>query len=994
MEAYDAIKTGFGIQDELNKSVISIFDLIAPLFHTGIPGCPQNSPIFISGIPYSMLIGTVNVPELNPTDITVFNNIRKVILCLSESFSLNPTSSYNDTEKQIARYVIATMAANLPTFSKIVDKDRLTEYSNFFTQVAELIIVPGQDAAVKECHPQIQQISDYFEACAQSLYTPRQFTLSNELYSSLLQLSLLTQVFGLFETLTGDPTFFSPFDSNIFNLIVEIIAAPTEATLTTIKDTITKLNDYRFKLGATSFAFIRQNLIKSLTEVCQQLLEQVHPGEQQKQTPAEPQNPYQLPPETDFPINISTDILTILASFANKSQSTDSIVQTAKSIKSISKDELLNYFCDLAISSPNNAFGTLSVAGSRLPYGFNAGVSHFCTIALSYLQIAFAALEIQTDSPTQSLSTLISYSSSQENYNESVLEILSAYVVTLAAAIRCFAATLYSAASALLLENQQTLADFKILLETDQFSLNFEQFTNLVPLAKRSSELIIGLGVPEFNESGNQLKTMVSDFTEFFKGLRPIPPTLKQHYNALAIKLREIINQNDINKARIIAFALIIEITSYTRVENKYILDELTKFAASGDSKSVYKALESLLIPVKQKEVQPPKPIAIPKQITVPQAQISSQTTHQPPPSPKAPEPPKVVPQEIPQAPPPPPKEAEPAPQQIQTGKITLRVLRIVESARTALNSLIKANNEHSSEKYNQYKSSSQQLINTLLEGSDQWDKAVSSSVQDIINLSDKDYAKSAKFDNEIAMLTKVLSEIIEHFLSSFGLANSAQAEMILMNAKVDALQSEVNQMRQEEGNSSEPLRKLIIDEGLSLLKLTRVLGRCARQQADYLIMSPKTITNEQRLINSAQQTADAAQMFFLLIKSTKPGDDDLKYRVVGAAKGMNAALTSLLVNFRQISGGNPEIQQKMEITVKEIAKTMQKIIENAESTYGADINQDIQANKSTMTAHQLKVARMNASNEVLKKRRELEEAEEALKRFNRSAANKSRSNN
>ena len=37
------------------------------------------------------------------------------------------------------------------------------------------------------------------------------------------------------------------------------------------------------------------------------------------------------------------------------------------------------------------------------------------------------------------------------------------------------------------------------------------------------------------------------------------------------------------------------------------------------------------------------------------------------------------------------------------------------------------------------------------------------------------------------------------------------------------------------------------------------------------------------------------------------------------------------------------------------------------------------------------KVTRMNANNKVIKRRRELEEAEDELKRFNRAASSKSR---
>ena len=334
------------------------------------------------------------------------------------------------------------------------------------------------------------------------------------------------------------------------------------------------------------------------------------------------------------------------------------------------------------------------------------------------------------------------------------------------------------------------------------------------------------------------------------------------------------------------------------------------------------------------------------------------------------------------------PQSAETEKQKVNT-KISLRSVRQVESARCVCAALADLSQSDSGNlELEVFNTSINTLVDSITGSAGDLYVQITEKVNSLSQEVNSLFAKGTKnFEEQSQAFVKITNDIVNQLLKDFGLANSAQAEIILMTAKVDALQSQVASVDEEE---STPLRKIVGSEAKALLKLTRTLGKAAREQAEYLARGNGSITNEKRLINAAQQTTDAAQMFFMLLKSTKPDDQDFMFKVVAASHSMNSALTSLIINFRAL-GGSYEITQRMEATVKIISKKMQELIEKAESYYGADHDESLPEQKEKMSAHNLKVARMNASNEIIKRRRELEEAEDELKRFNRAASSKSR---
>lgn len=1251
MEAFSAVKSAFKIEEDLSKSKVSIFDIIKPLFPSGIPGKIENSPIFLSGIPYSLLIGAIKVEGLQPTDINVFIGLNNIILHFAQGFKKKAASSFNDTEKQIARYVISTMANSLNNFTNIVDASRLNEYTRFFSQYGGLIPVAGQDDQISNLYTQVQQISQYFEACASAIYSPRTFSLSSDLMAQLKSLSQLAQSFMLFETLTGDVSFSSQIDAVIYNIVVEIIASASAKTVASINDTIKKFTERKQTLGATSFASIRSDIIDEINATLSKIAEDV-----QKSLQGASQSVIKLPPETDFPTEFSNSIIQILTMYASQQLQPNDVVQTLSAIQAKSTNTILTAYCKKAIANPKASFGATAVAGSLLPYGINASVTYFCSLALAYPQYATAMLKDVSNAQVDSLVSLLRVSASSTTISDIYVESISSYLINLTAAIKSFAVSLYVAAASLLNGNKQAEEDFQVFIQTNPFAFDLQNIVCMAAAAESSIKVIHSLGLPELAQSEAQLNTLVSNFLGFTKG-NEAPANFKEHVSALAAKICESIEKKEIERSKVEAFTLAAEMYAFSRKEYHSFIEDLVtygkdikdaehlgqgiievispliiktkamelaellklndkefqknyKATAQATEKSDIKTVKELCAKARNTDsvmtarryltrvnkilvttiwqfqnavfdtykmlktendfvdkvdalatkfnikyyakasesnpraatlfdltsllafaiayelgspsqyldefianpsyelgleaiacvianffkvgnlgdqylslvtqlaqslywyrdhkntkyfiehltkavkVSTPNQCGVNNQmyctcfvIIIREAKVSerldeivgllgiSNYTYEsvfppkpypeaqpvkaiPPPSVKEdqkpvvkeePKPAKEAPQpeSIPTPPPPPPKDEEPkrtmnASPSIDNlkdkkrgkglEKFSLRLLRLVEQSRQTMNALEKYSILMTEDKYKKFTDNIEVLASLLSETSDSWTRAVLQSVQDL-SKSVESHNATKDYNSDIDTMSRIMMEIIEHSLSGFGLASTAQAEMYLMNAKVDALQAEINDMASKKENT-DAMRQLIIQEGGGLLKLTRNLSKSARQQCDFLILTNKSISNEARLINAAKQVADTAQMFFLLIKSTTPEDSMFIYKVVAAAKGMNQALTSLLVNFRQIANVNTEIQKKMEATVKDIQKTMTKIIEAAEERYGPDHDVNLENAKKEMTAHQLKVARMNASNDVLKKRRELEEAEEALKRFNRNAANKSRPQN
>lgn len=321
-----------------------------------------------------------------------------------------------------------------------------------------------------------------------------------------------------------------------------------------------------------------------------------------------------------------------------------------------------------------------------------------------------------------------------------------------------------------------------------------------------------------------------------------------------------------------------------------------------------------------------------------------------------------------------------------------IRCVRFIESGREiermlkTLNKYVSEQNSEANKHYQDTKNKFNNLINLLRETKEQGYKNIVKDLVEIVKQVDSSYdqyrnkgsAPADTFNPPISNVHSFINNIINITLAERGISNSAQAELILMTSRVDALQEQANYVIKRDDDS---LKRLVLSEAKILLRMTRDLGNDARAQTEYLARANQSVANERGLINAALQTSDSAQMFFSLINLFNTDNKDMKYRVIAASRGMRAALINIIVNLRA-KEGSPEITQRIETQSEKIFERLNEILQFAED-YDDPDEEDISAhNKSGVS---LIVQRRNAEQLVFKRRRLLEEAEEEIKRLNRA---------
>jgi hypothetical protein len=227
----------------------------------------------------------------------------------------------------------------------------------------------------------------------------------------------------------------------------------------------------------------------------------------------------------------------------------------------------------------------------------------------------------------------------------------------------------------------------------------------------------------------------------------------------------------------------------------------------------------------------------------------------------------------------------------------------------------------------------------------------------------------------------RAVQDLILGSMAQFGIASTVVSELQLMTNRVGALQNQAEAFDIDE-DRLDSLAKLVFQEIRNLLKLTRNLGREARAQTEYLARISETVANANGLISSAMMTADAAQMFYLLLFLSKDGDALTKYKVLAACGQMRAGLASIIVNLRQ-KEGSYEISRRIEELANRVFERLNVIREAAD----AIPNKATVEKKTVSGGVDLIIHKRNAANLVVRRQRELEDAEEEVKRLNREAA-------
>jgi hypothetical protein len=143
-----------------------------------------------------------------------------------------------------------------------------------------------------------------------------------------------------------------------------------------------------------------------------------------------------------------------------------------------------------------------------------------------------------------------------------------------------------------------------------------------------------------------------------------------------------------------------------------------------------------------------------------------------------------------------------------------------------------------------------------------------------------------------------------------------------------------------------------------------------------------QALSNEKGLINAAVQTADAAQMFYLLLSMSGENDKDMKFKVLAACGQMRAGLASIIVNLRA-KGGSGEISRRVEELANRVFERLNVIRDGAEAL----VERNVATEGKTGGGFNLIIQQRNAADVTARRRRELEDAEEEVKRLNRAAA-------
>jgi hypothetical protein len=250
------------------------------------------------------------------------------------------------------------------------------------------------------------------------------------------------------------------------------------------------------------------------------------------------------------------------------------------------------------------------------------------------------------------------------------------------------------------------------------------------------------------------------------------------------------------------------------------------------------------------------------------------------------------------------------------------------------------------------------------------------------------DLSKLDLIETAPIMVDQISRDLISQYLVQFGVANNTSAELKLMTDKVDSLQGQLSAL---EGFEKLPgmsaLAKLLASDVKLLLKLTRNLGREAEAQTAYLTQTKKIVQDDKGLISAATQTADACQMFVLLVSLFKEKDPDSKFKCLAACQLMRENIVAIRVNMLKI-GGSPEISKRIDTLCTQVVEIIDKIRTAAEADPTPAVPAAEQPKKATQTGGLgLIVQKRNAAEVVTKRRRALEEAQEEVKRLNRAAS-------
>lgn len=217
----------------------------------------------------------------------------------------------------------------------------------------------------------------------------------------------------------------------------------------------------------------------------------------------------------------------------------------------------------------------------------------------------------------------------------------------------------------------------------------------------------------------------------------------------------------------------------------------------------------------------------------------------------------------------------------------------------------------------------------------------------------------------------------LKHSFTKKSSSSVVLSELVLLNSYSDQLYSLVEYDPNEvEINNKEPLKKEVITESKDVLKLIRQLGK----RSIKLIQQTNDIPHSKPLVKAIAQTSESVQLFYLYIRCTENSDDVLRSVVSNGCRKMESALSCMVMllpktlvdEYNEIRTINNDIVSHLEYMVDLSEQKGGTVASKAQGSAGS-----IQESGNELTEK-----RLNAEALVIKRRKELSDAEAEVQRL------------
>lgn len=244
------------------------------------------------------------------------------------------------------------------------------------------------------------------------------------------------------------------------------------------------------------------------------------------------------------------------------------------------------------------------------------------------------------------------------------------------------------------------------------------------------------------------------------------------------------------------------------------------------------------------------------------------------------------------------------------------------------------------------------------------------------------------KNDELLEILKDISKETIKIPINYYGIVNPIQSELIIVLSEMNEVMDKIKTTKYKI-NDKNKIFNMIKDESLSLLSLTKEICEESVFQISYILFSGGTLLEEKSLLNAVLQTSEASQMINILLSVLDDNDNEIQYKICATLEELRSSITNVIINLSS-NNMSKQINSRIEKVSSELFKKIQKMLDAVEEAY-PNISSIKQPTMNENKELSLVFQKRNAAANLIKKNRALEEAEEDIKRLNRSLGARSR---